>query len=155
MYHTRMTPLQTHRSYVDPVATKLVSIYFCSYFRQPINFNIFLLFSFSPTKHTIQKFQLTTLIYITPMHHGRNVHVVRWRLNAGHFAGGGDLMRMRCRFDLAYTALLLHFLCFRLKVGNIRDLQVRKFVSFHLNRKCSRTTVNLSSRSRTRESSLT
>jgi hypothetical protein len=24
MYHTRMTPLQTHHTYVDPVATRLV-----------------------------------------------------------------------------------------------------------------------------------
>jgi hypothetical protein len=27
MYHTRMTPLQTHHTYVDPVATTLKSLY--------------------------------------------------------------------------------------------------------------------------------
>jgi hypothetical protein len=26
MYHTSMTPLQTHHTYVDPVATRLVTI---------------------------------------------------------------------------------------------------------------------------------
>jgi hypothetical protein len=31
MYHTRMTPLQTNHTYVDPVATRLVPKYFRSH----------------------------------------------------------------------------------------------------------------------------